>query len=213
MRDVDGMTASHGRRAIASLLCACAAAVAGCGSSGNGEHGSTVESAGASEAAGALSAEARSAATGDIPDNQVFLRYSNHGAGYTIKYPEGWTLSGAGSDVALKDKNNIVHVVIERGPSPSPGSVKRALDAAKVATPSLSYQQPRLISLGAQPAVKATYTTLSARDPVTERRVLLVVDRYVLGYHGRVATVDLGTPRGVDNVDAYRMMIHSFRWR
>ena len=28
-----------------------------------------------------------------------------------------------------------------------------------------------------------------------------------------VAVVDLGTPQGVDNVDAYRLMIESFRWR
>jgi hypothetical protein len=48
---------------------------------------------------------------------------------------------------------------------------------------------------------------------VTGRRVLLVVDRYVLANGGRIATVDLGTPRGVDNVDAYKMMIQSFRWR
>jgi hypothetical protein len=40
----------------------------------------------------------------------------------------------------------------------------------------------------------------------------LVVDRYTLGRAGRVATVDLGSPQGVDNVDAYRMMIESFRW-
>jgi hypothetical protein len=48
---------------------------------------------------------------------------------------------------------------------------------------------------------------------VTGRRVKLVVDRYELGRAGRVAIVDLGTPVGVDNVDAYRMMIESFRWR
>ena len=48
---------------------------------------------------------------------------------------------------------------------------------------------------------------------MTGKRVKLVVDRYVLGRGGRVAVVDLGTPVGVDNVDAYRMMIESFRWR
>ena len=40
----------------------------------------------------------------------------------------------------------------------------------------------------------------------------LVVDRYELGHAGSRATVDLATPSGVDNVDAYRMMISSFRW-
>ena len=36
---------------------------------------------------------------------------------------------------------------------------------------------------------------------------------YELARGGRRATVDLGTARGVDNVDAYRMIINSFRWR
>jgi hypothetical protein len=54
--------------------------------------------------------------------------------------------------------------------------------------------------------------TKSAPDPVTGKRVTLVVNRYVVARGSRVATVDLGTPRGVDNVDAYRMMIQSFRW-
>jgi hypothetical protein len=62
--------------------------------------------------------------------------------------------------------------------------------------------------------VKAVYTTESAPNPVTGKRVTLIVDRYVLpGPGGRVASVDLGTPKGVDNVDAYRMMIESFSWR
>jgi hypothetical protein len=61
--------------------------------------------------------------------------------------------------------------------------------------------------------VKTRYTTQSAQDPVTGRSVLLIVDRYVVDNKGRVATVDLGTPQGVDNIDAYRKMINSFRWR
>jgi hypothetical protein len=37
--------------------------------------------------------------------------------------------------------------------------------------------------------------------------------RYYLARGGKTAVVDLGTPVGVDNVDAYRLMIESFRWR
>jgi hypothetical protein len=48
---------------------------------------------------------------------------------------------------------------------------------------------------------------------VTGKRVRLTVDRYYLWHGGRRAVVDLGTPVGVDNVDAYRSMIESFRWR
>jgi hypothetical protein len=57
------------------------------------------------------------------------------------------------------------------------------------------------------------YTTQSAPNPVTGKRVSLTVDRYYLSAGGKTAVVDLGTPVGVDNVDAYRLMIESFRWR
>jgi hypothetical protein len=39
-----------------------------------------------------------------------------------------------------------------------------------------------------------------------------MIDRYVLGNKGRVTTVNEATPVGVDNVDAYRKIIESFRW-
>jgi hypothetical protein len=62
-------------------------------------------------------------------------------------------------------------------------------------------------------AKKTVYSTESAPNAVTGKRVTLVVDRYYLSHAGKVAIVDLGTPQGVDNVDAYRLMIQSFRWR
>ena len=45
------------------------------------------------------------------------------------------------------------------------------------------------------------------------KRVTLIVDRYYLTHGSRQAIVDLGTPQGVDNVDAYRRMIQSFTWK
>ena len=48
---------------------------------------------------------------------------------------------------------------------------------------------------------------------MTGKRVTLLVDRYYLSHGSKEAIVDLGTPVGVDNVDAYRLMIESFRWR
>jgi len=167
-------------------------------------------------APGALSAEAQSAATGDIPDSQVFLVLNNAHGGYSLKYPEGWTIQGSGSDkLTISDRNNLVRVVVARGPAPSPASVAAALIAVKSSSPTLTFTAPQKFALPASSgAVKAVYTTESAPNPVTGKRVKLVVDRYVLrGSGGRVATVDLGTPAGVDNVDAYRMMIQSFTWK
>jgi hypothetical protein len=211
-------------RLLASASCAIAlAGAAGCGSgggsSGASSGGSTSSGAGApastpEAAAGALSAEARSAATGDIPDNQNFLTFSDTGpAGYSIKYPEGWTQSGSGADVTFRSKNNIVHIVVARGAAPSVSSVAAALNALKAKTPSLVFTAPRAVHLGSGQAIASSYTTQSAPNPVTNRSVTLIVDRYVLGHGAWNATVDLGTQRGVDNVDAYRKMINSFRWR
>jgi hypothetical protein len=213
----------------AFLLLIAALVVAGCGSSSHSsstasasappQPSSTTQSASTSTgqsgsaSPGALSGEAASAATGDIPDNQVFLVFDNKGAGYSIKYPEGWTQQGRASDVTFKDKNNLVHIFISRGAPPTPASVTTQLDALKKSTPSLTFASPHTMQIGSANAVKATYSTKSAPNAVTGKRVTLMVDRYVLAHNGRVAIVDLGTPVGVDNVDAYRMMIHSFAWR
>jgi hypothetical protein len=162
---------------------------------------------------GALSGEAQSAATGDIPDNQVFLVFHNQGAGYSIKYPEGWTQQGNSGNVTFKDKNNLVHIVVGRGGLPSVASVAAQLTALKRTTPSLTFTALQPVRIGAAAAIKVKYTTKSAPNPVTGKRVTLMVDRYELARNGRLAVVDLGTPVGVDNVDAYRMMIQSFTWR
>jgi hypothetical protein len=141
-----------------------------------------------------LTPEAQSAATGDIPDNQVFLTFRNGAAGYSMKYPEGWAQQGSGRQVTFRDKNNIVRVVVSAGPKPGVHGAQH-------------------VAISGAPALKAVYRTRSAQNAVTGKRVTLVVDRYYLWRNGKRAVVDLGTPEGVDNVDAYRLMIESFRWR
>ncbi len=214
-----------GRRRLLVLIgpLGAALALAGCGGSGKtsapatGAAPSTTVSTPATSASGspttsanALQPEANAAATGDIPDNQVFLIFRDSAAGYSMKYPEGWAQSGAGARLTFRDKNNIVRVVVLRSAPPTPVGIRRAL-AALAGARLRSGPQP--ISLGGARAYKVVYTTQSAPNPVTGKRVTLVVDRYYLSHAGKEAVVDLGTPQGVDNVDAYRLMIESFRWR
>ena len=199
-------------------------AIAGCGGSSSSSSSSSTPSgpggtAGAATSApaaggsGALSAEATSAATGDIPDSQVFLVYRDRGAGYSMRYPEGWAQRGGGDSVTIADKNNLVQITIRTAPAPTTASVAAELARLRAQTPSLVAGRPAPTTLTkAGPAIRATYSTLSAPNPVTNKRVLLLVDRYEFPHNGRVATVDLGTPKGVDNVDAYKMMINSFQW-
>jgi hypothetical protein len=195
------------RAAFAAALAAAAALfAAGCG-------GSSSSSSSSSAGQGALSADARSAATGDIPDNQNFLTFVNAQGGYSIRYPEGWAQSGAGKDVTFRDKNNLVHIVVAPGGAPTVSGVRSEVATLKGSSSTLRAQGPQQVTIKGRPMVKVVYTTRSAPNPVTGKRVTLLVDRYELAKNGKRATVELGTPRGVDNVDAYRMMIESFRWR
>jgi hypothetical protein len=200
-------------RILAVLLLT--ALVAGCGSSSSSSSTSSGSSSSSSSPAqapsGALSGEAGSAATGDIPDTQNFLTYQ--GAGFSIKYPEGWAQTGSGGDISFRDKNNIVHVLLGPGAQPTAASVTATLNKQKARTPSLKAGTPQPYALKAGKAFKVTYTTVSKPNPVTGKRVTLMVDRYVVAHGGKVATIDLGTPTGVDNVDAYKMMALSFQWR
>jgi len=189
-----------------ALVAATTLAAAGCG-------GSNASPSSSSSGQGALSPDARSAATGDIPDNQNFLTFTDAQGGYSIRYPEGWAQSGAGKDVTFRDKNNLVHIVVTSGAAPTVAGVRAELAKLKSASPTLRAQAPQQVTIKGKPMVKVVYTTQSAPNPVTGKRVTLVVDRYELASGGKLATVDLGTPRGVDNVDGYRMMIGSFTWR
>ena len=189
----------------------------GCASSGT-SHGpaapvsSSTAAAAAPEGGTALAADARSAATGDIPDTQNFLTLRSPRSRVSMLYPEGWTVQEAGGRVSITNNNNLVRISLSSGPPPSVASVQAQLEALKRRAPSLTAGAPSVITLKSGPALKVTYKTQSTPSPVTGKQVTLTVDRYLLGHAGRVAVVELGTPVGVDNVDAYKRMIESFKW-
>jgi hypothetical protein len=180
---------------LASVLAAAGLLVAGCGGGGGNSSTSTAGSAstsGESKSAGGgegspagapgAPSEAQAAATGDIPDNQVFLLFHNPKAGYSIRYPEGWARTGSGNNVTFQEKANVIHIAVRKG------------------------------APHGKPGVKTTYSRMSAPDPVTGKRLRLLTDRYEYGNRGKVVILDLATPEGVDNVDAYRMISNSFEW-
>jgi len=207
-------------RRLALVVAGCAALLAGCGGS---KHAvappattatpattgakTTATTPATSSGPSALKGEAASAATGDIPDNQVFIAFKNSRAGYSLKYPEGWAQQGSGAQVTFRDKNNIVRIVVSKGAEPSPSAARRDLGKGAQLR-----SAPQTTTISGAPVVKVVYSTESAPNAVTGKRVTLLVDRYYLAHAGKEAIVDLGTPVGVDNVDAYRLMIESFRW-
>jgi hypothetical protein len=188
-----------------AAVAAASITAAGCGSGSSSSSSKTSGGGGA--------AEAKSASQGDIPDNQVFLTFPNRHAGYSIKYPEGWTQRGNGGDVTFSDKANLVHVIVASGSKPTAASANAELARQKQSEPTLKAGTAKVVRISGAPVVKVTYTMLGHPDPVTGKRPLLIIDRYELARGGKRATVDLATPKGVDNVDAYKMMIGSFKWQ
>jgi hypothetical protein len=208
---------------IPFVVLAFSAVAAGCGSSTKSPAAasapvtstptSSSSTSTAASGAGALTAEANAAAAGDIPDNQVFLTFDNAASGYSIRYPEGWLQRGKGKNVTFQDKNNRIRTVVSSGAAFTAASVKADIAALKLANPSFTATAPTPVALPAGPAFKVSYSTESAPNPVTNKRVTLAVDRYYLSKGGKRAIIDLGAPKGVDNIDAFRMISRSFRWR
>jgi hypothetical protein len=202
---------------LPALLVATLLVTAGCGSSSSSSSSSPAassSSAGApsGEGGGTLAADAKSAATGDIPDSQNFLTFSAPKLRISMVYPEGWTVQETGSSASIREKNNLIRITLAGGTAPTTASVASQLATLKGATPGLTAGTPQTITLKSGPAVKVVYSTKSAPNPVTGKQVTLNVVRYAMAHGGRVAIVDLGTPVGVDNVDAYKRMIESFKW-
>jgi hypothetical protein len=215
---------------FATAIFAVAIALTGCGSSSS-SSGSTAASnptsisttttagttAGTSPAScgsstSSAASEAASTAQGDIPDNQQFLTFQNRPAGYSIKYPEGWARSGNGTNVTFQDKSNTITIQVAPGSQPTPASVTAQLKQEAASDPCLRPGTAQTATVGPNQAVKVTYTTQGQKSAVTGQRPKITIDRYVYFKAGKVATVNLANPVGVDNVDAFRMISESFRW-
>jgi hypothetical protein len=213
----------------AAAALAAALVAAGCGSTSTSTSASASPAGGVTSSAatgaatpspqatgaatGALTGEAATASAGDIPDNQVFLTLQDKAQGFSMKYPEGWAQQTKGSTLTIQDKNNIVRVAVSTAPAPTVASITSELSALKQKEPSLKAGAPATMTVSGHPAIKVTYTTTSAPNQVTGKSVTLTVDRYYFWQGGKVAVMDLGTPQGVDNVDAYRLMSESFSWK
>ena len=146
-------------RVAAVLCCLTVLVVMGCGSSKSksGEGGQSA-------------ADAKSAATGDIPDNQVFLTFRNQAAGYSILYPEGWARKGGGNRTTFQDKNNVIRIVVRRGDRPTVASTRADVEKLKASTPSLTVGSAQTVTLQGQPVVKVSYSSKSPPNPVTGLR-------------------------------------------
>lgn len=151
--------------------------------------------------------------SGDIPDNAVFLSYSGGEPAFSIDYVEGWQVNPRPDGVVIRDKDSSETVAIVALPSDL-GAWIMATDLPGLqAEAGFTLVKQDRVKVGAFTYDHLVYHLPAPPDPVTGKRVPSTVDRYYVPGSAGLAVVSLSTPDGIDNVDGFRQMIESFKWR
>jgi hypothetical protein len=133
---------------------------------------------------------------GDIPDNQAFVTYTPQGARFSVKVPEGWSQTSHGRDVRFTDKLNAIELTWDSPVPAAPSGAKASTVARKAGS-----------------AQRSVYLVQGKPDPVTGKARTNAVERYEFAHAGRHVVLTLSGPRGADNVDPWRIVTDSLRWR
>jgi hypothetical protein len=152
---------------------------------------------------------------GDIPDNQAFVTFSPAAGGFSVKVPEGWARSTAGVSTSFTDKLNHIQVQVTNSATP----VTTQTVGSRL-VPTLQRQVPRFamgtVSEVSRPAgrvILVTYQGDSSPDPVTGKVVRDAFELYLFHQGSRELALTLSGPTNADNVDPWKIVSDSVRWR
>jgi hypothetical protein len=151
---------------------------------------------------------------GDIPDTQAFVTFSSSEGTFSLKVPEGWSRSQAGSATVFTDKFNSVRIDPTSAPTAPTVASATAIEvpAIKAASRGFRLGTVSIVSRAAGDAVLIKYRADSPANPVTGKSVPLATERYEFARNGRQITITLSAPAGSDNVDAWKTITDSFGW-
>jgi hypothetical protein len=153
-------------------------------------------------------------AAGDIPDNQVFVTFTDPAGPFTVKVPEGWASVDANGAVTFSDKFNSIGLsVTAAAAAPTIASANQSeVPAIRAASTNFSLGDVTTVQRAGGQAVLITYHADSANEPVTGKTVSLAFERYEFWQNGKEAILVLAGPVGADNVDPWRTVTDSFAW-
>jgi hypothetical protein len=151
--------------------------------------------------------------SGDIPDNQVFVKYTSRDGKYALVVPEGWARTARGGATTFADHFNSIHIDTTRGAAPTVATA-RATEVPVLRRDASGFALGNVVSVSrsAGVVVLVTYRATSAADAVTGKRVALDVERYEFWRNGTQVTITLSAPQGSDNVDPWKKVTESFAW-
>ena len=152
---------------------------------------------------------------GDIPDNQVFVPFTSPDNAVVVSVPEGWARAADGTATVFSDKFNSVRIEVASRATAADVASARATDLPQLqaSVPGFVLHDVRSVQRKGGTAVLITYDADSAVNPVTGKAVRASVERYTFWQGGRQAVLTLAGPTGADNVDPWRIVSDSLRWR
>jgi hypothetical protein len=151
------------------------------------------------------------AAHGDIPDNAVFLTYQSAAWRFSVQYVEGWQVRTVTDGVTIRDKDSSETIRVVTRP-PDVAAYVNGTDLPSLRSqPGFVLVKENQVKVGSAVYIHLVYHAPADPDPVTGKQVASTIDRFYVPGPG-LAIVSLSTPDGVDNVDAFRQMITSFKW-
>jgi hypothetical protein len=151
---------------------------------------------------------------GDIPDTQVFVKYTSTPGGYELAVPEGWARTTSGSDVAFAFHFDGLSVSVTSAPRPPSVDGIRAEQAEnlKKTGRAVTIKDIKKGEPSGTAAVHVVYESNSEPDPITNKQVRLENESYFFFNNGKLAVLRLWAPLGADNVDQWRQISSSFKW-
>lgn len=152
---------------------------------------------------------------GDIPDTQVFVKYTSSKGGYELQTPEGWARTENGADVKFVDKFDGLQVNVINTKdaftldSISKNQVVNLTNTARA----VKVKSVKAVKLAGQQAYVVSYDSNSEPDSVTNKQIRLENQNFYYYKNGNIAVVKVWAPFGADNVDQWNYISQNFKWR
>lgn len=152
---------------------------------------------------------------GDIPDTQVFVKYTSTAGGYELQFPEGWAQTENGSDVKFVDKYDGLQVgILDISEPVTLDSIKSKQEADLIKTGrAISVKSVKEVKISGNKVFVISYDSNSEANPVTNKKIRLENKNYYFYKDGKMAVVTVWAPLGADNVDQWNFISENFKWR
>lgn len=151
---------------------------------------------------------------GDIPDSQVFIDYVSKD-GFSLKVPEGWARADRSDGVSFVDKlDGVIVTRSDAAQAPTVDSVRKDyVGSLEREGRAVEIGSVRAVKLPAGNAIRIVYSSNSTPNEVNNKQVRLENQRFLYFKDGKLVALELYAPLGADNVDQWKLMSESFRWR